>query len=152
GRSPEAHKDTLMGSFNGSDVRGRPFAKDNAGRKPGSKNKSTMISAALLEGEQPELLRKAIELAKRGNVPMLRFLLSRLLPRHRLVCIALPPMVSADDALNGLNSILRAVAAGAISPAEAAAIGALIAPLIDGSGKTPSRESGLNLIDHLRSL
>jgi len=112
-----------------------------------------MIAAALLEGEQADLLRKAIELAKRGNVPMLRFLLNRLLPRHRLIRIDLPPMLSANDALNGLQNILRAVAAGTISPAEGAAIGALITPLIDGSGgKTPSREPGLNLIDHLRSL
>ena len=35
----------------------------------------TVIASALLEGEAEELLRKAIELAKGGDVAMLKFLL-----------------------------------------------------------------------------
>ena len=31
--------------------RGRPFANGNPGRKPGSKNRTTLVAAALLEGE-----------------------------------------------------------------------------------------------------
>jgi hypothetical protein len=55
----------------GPGVRGRPFALGNPGRKRGSKrgswNKASLISAAMLEGEQPELPRVAIEIAKRGK-------------------------------------------------------------------------------------
>ena len=64
--------------------RGRPFANGNPGRKPGSKNRTTLVAAALLEGEAEELVRKAIELAKAGDVAMLKFLLERILPRERI--------------------------------------------------------------------
>jgi hypothetical protein len=37
-------------------------------------------------------LQKAVELALSGDVPMLRFLLSRLLPRDRLIRIELPQL------------------------------------------------------------
>jgi hypothetical protein len=100
----------------GPGVRGRPFAKGNPGRKRGSKNRAALISAALLEGEQPELLRLAIDIAKRGNVPMLKYLLARWLPRERLITINLPRIVSGGDALKALQHILRAVSAGEITP------------------------------------
>ena len=104
-----------MSSSNGR--RGRPFPEGNSGRRPGSRNKSTLISAALLEGEQSELLRTAIDIAKQGDVAMLKFLLGRLLPRNRLIKIDLPEIISANDARGALQSILRAVSAGTISPA-----------------------------------
>jgi hypothetical protein len=54
-------------------VRGRPFVNGNPGRKPGSKNRATVVASALLDGEAEELVRKAVELAKAGNVVMLKF-------------------------------------------------------------------------------
>ena len=58
---------------NGGVKPGRPFAKGNAGRPPGSKNRKTAVAQALLAGEETELVRKAIELAKAGDVQMLTF-------------------------------------------------------------------------------
>jgi hypothetical protein len=58
---------------NGGVKRGRPFAKGNAGRPRGSKNHSTVLAQALLAGEETELVRKAIELAKAGDVQILNF-------------------------------------------------------------------------------
>lgn len=43
---------------------GRPFANGNPGRPQGSKNRSTLLAAALLEGEAEELVRTAIAVAK----------------------------------------------------------------------------------------
>jgi hypothetical protein len=60
--------------------RGRPFAKGNAGRKPGSKNRITVVAGALLDGATEDLVRTAVEIAKAGDVPMLKFLLGRILP------------------------------------------------------------------------
>jgi hypothetical protein len=54
-----------------SGVRGRPFEKGNGGRRPGSKNRTTIVAEALLEGEEVELVQKAIELAKAGDTQML---------------------------------------------------------------------------------
>ena len=78
--------------------RGRPFAKGNPGRKPGSRNRASVVAAALVEGEAEELARTAVQLAKTGNLVMLKFLLGRLLPRERLINIELPTMETADGA------------------------------------------------------
>ena len=107
-------------------TRGRPFANGNLGRKPGSKNRTTLVSAALLEGEADGLLRKALALANAGDVVMLKFFLSRMLPRDRLIDLDLPPMNRADDAVAALGRIMSAVADGLISPGEATALATLL--------------------------
>ena len=106
--------------------RGRPFAAGNAGRKQGSKNRTTVVAAALLDGEAEELVHKAVELAKAGDVPMLKFLLSRILPRERPIKLDLPPMNFADDAVAALGAIIGAVGDGRISPSEGAALASMI--------------------------
>jgi hypothetical protein len=107
-------------------VRGRPFPKGNGGRRLGSKNQGTLIRAALSDGDKEQLVRKGIELAKAGNVPMLQFFLSRLLPRERTIQIDLPKMEFADDAVEALGAIVRAVAEGSITPGEAADLANLV--------------------------
>jgi hypothetical protein len=133
-----------------SSARGRPFLKGNPGRKPGSKNRATVIAAALLEGEAEALVRKAVELAKGGDRQMLKFLLSTLLPRGRLITIDLPRMVSAKDTVEALARITRAVSEGMISPAEAAALAALINSFSNASAsQPPSRDLTPRLTDYL---
>jgi len=107
-------------------ARGRPFPKGNGGRKPGSKNRTTQVAEALLAGEEGELVRKAVEIAKAGDVSMLKFLLGRLLPRERVITVELPGMLRADDAVEGLGSIMRAVSEGKISPSEGAALATIV--------------------------
>src|SRR5580700_8058237 len=114
-----------------SATRGRPFAKGNSGRKPGSKNRSTQPAAALVEGDMETLLRTAIQLARAGNVPMLKFLLSRTMPRDRVVKLDLPDMVFADDGVEALGCVMRAVAEGAITPGEGAALATIIKSYTD---------------------
>jgi len=87
-----------------SRARGRPFEKGNGGRRSGSKNRATLVAQALLEGEEVELVRKAIELAKAGDVQMLKFLLDRILPKERPVHVDLPVMDRADDACRRIGS------------------------------------------------
>jgi hypothetical protein len=103
--------------------RGRPFTKGNGGRKPGAKNRTTQVAAALLAGEEQELVRKAVEVAKAGDVTMLKFLLGRILPRERTIKIDLPHAVYGDeDPVEAIAAMLRAVAEGVISPSEGAAL------------------------------
>jgi hypothetical protein len=106
--------------------RGCPFEKGNGGRKPGSKNRTTLVAEALLKGEETELVRKAIELAKAGDVPMLKFLLDRILPRERSVRVDLPEMERADNAVDALGAIINAIGTGQVTPSEAAAFAALV--------------------------
>jgi hypothetical protein len=107
-------------------VRGRPFPKGNGGRRPGSKNQNTLILEALSDGDKEELVRKGIELAKAGDVSMLKFFLSRMLPRERPIRIDLPKMEFADDAVEAIGAIARAVTEGLITPSEGAALANLM--------------------------
>src|SRR6516162_2313337 len=83
-------------------------------------------AASPLNAAGQELLRKAIELAKAGDGPMLKFLLGRSLPRERPVKIDLPQFEFADDAIDGLAEVSRAIADGEISPQEGAALSRVI--------------------------
>lgn len=107
-------------------VRGRPFPKGNGGRRIGSKNRSSLILTTLSEGDKEDLIHKALQLAKAGNVPMMKFLLSRILPRERPVRIDLPQMEFADDAVAALGAIMRAVSEGSITPGEGASLASVV--------------------------
>ena len=108
-------------------TRGRPFAKGNPGRKPGSKNKVTVIGHALLKEAEEKLLRKAIEMAEGGDGAMLKFLLDRLLPKER--CIELSAN-DGCDAVERCEAILEDVCAGRIAPNEGAALASLVASYV----------------------
>jgi hypothetical protein len=111
---------TKSGHLDERRARGRPFAQGNPGRKPGSKNKTTLIGHALLKDAEEDLLRKAIEMAKAGDGPMLKFLLDRILPKER--CIELPPMDHDCAPVERCEAIIEAVSAGRITPSEAASL------------------------------
>ena len=64
----------------------------------------------------------AIALAKGGDVDMLKFLLAPTLPRERPIKINLPAMNFADDGVEVLGRIMRAVAKGQITPSEVASL------------------------------
>jgi tetratricopeptide (TPR) repeat protein len=99
-----------------------------AGKPEGTRNKATLAVEALLDGEAEELTRKAIELAKGGDLTALRLCMDRLLPprRDRPVIFALPPISSARDAAQTLSAVVTAVAAGELTPADAGEISRLI--------------------------
>jgi hypothetical protein len=128
-------------------VRGRPFREGNGGRRLGSKNKSSLILAALSDGDKEELVRKGLELAKAGDVPMLKFFLSRIVPRERTIRIDLPKMEFADDAVEALGSIACAVSEGSISPSE----GTALATLVDSYGRAIDMADVVNRLDSLEA-
>jgi hypothetical protein len=81
-----------------------------------------VLAQALLAGEETELVRKAIELAKAGDVQMLKFLLDRLLPKDRLVKVDIPRLDFPDEAIDAMAAISGAIAEGQITPNEGAAL------------------------------
>ncbi len=113
-------------------VRGRPFERGRsgnpAGRRTGSRNKTTEAAAALLAGELEALTRKAVELALVGDPTAMRLCLERILPacRERAVKFALPPIESAADIAAAMKAVTSALADGAITPGEAATIAAVV--------------------------
>jgi hypothetical protein len=103
--------------------RGKPFEPGNtigaAGRPKGSRNKTSIACEALLEGEATAIVRKAIALAKAGDVGMIRALLGYILPkRERHVVLELPTIETASDALLVSRMIVESVASGKLSAAE----------------------------------
>jgi len=106
------------------------FAPGNPGgpgRKDGSRNKATLILDALADGEANEILKKAVEAAKAGDMRAIDMILARVWPRKsRPVNFALPPMVKAGDLVAGLQAVLDATASGELTPDEASVIGGLI--------------------------
>jgi hypothetical protein len=92
------------------------------GRPRGSMNKATLLAESLIEGEAEAIVRKAVALAKKGDVGMIRALLGFILPakKDRHLTLALPPIESAEDALLVSRSIVGAIASGELSPSEGA--------------------------------
>jgi hypothetical protein len=107
--------------------RGRPFDKGNGGRKLGARNRTSLLADALLEGEEEELVRKGIELAKAGDPQMLKFFLDRILPKDRPVKIDLPPIEGRSNLAAAYAAIMKAVGAGEVTPSEGSAVAALLA-------------------------
>ena len=112
--------------------RGRPFKKGQSGnpqgRPPGVRNAATVLAEQLLDDEAPMLIRKAIQKAKEGNIPALRMCLERVVPprRDRPVFVRLPLLSTAGDAAAAMATIVKAVAAGSLTPSEAANLSALV--------------------------
>ena len=112
--------------------RGRPFTKgasgNPAGKRPGTRNRATLAAEVLLDGEAETLTRKAIELAKQGDITALRLCLDRVLPprRERPVQFRLPVLQNASDAARATAAIVDAVAAGDLTAYEAAELGKLV--------------------------
>lgn len=108
---------------------GRQFEKGKsgnpAGRPRGTRNRTTLALEAILEGEAEAITRKAIELAQDGDTVALRLCMDRLLPvrKDRPVRFELPKIENASDLPRATGALLEAVAAGDITPSEAADIG-----------------------------
>ena len=127
--------------------RGRPFPKGNPGRKRGSKNKATLLAASLAGEQGEEILRKAIEMAMGGNVPLMKFLLYRILPRDRPIQLELPRLDYAHNSIDAMGEIVDAVSSGQISPREAADLAELVSAFIRAIDITDAKVE----IDQLKS-
>ena len=113
---------------NARTTRGKPFAPGNPGRPAGTQNKRTLILQEMVDGEGEAITRKAIELAKAGDMTAIRLMLDRLLPprKDRPVPFTLPKLETAADAKNAAAAIVRAVAEGDLTPTEAAELSKLL--------------------------
>ena len=92
-----------------------------AGRPRGARNKATIMLENMLHGDAEAIISKAVELAKVGDPVALRICMDRLAPRRaNTVDFELPPLGSAADTVAAAASIVAAVAAGDLTPGEAA--------------------------------
>lgn len=99
-----------------------------AGRREGSRNRATIAVDVLLDGEADALTRKAIEMAKEGDMVAMRLCLDRIAPvrRDRPIVFELPPIETTGDLTKATAALLSAVADGSLTPSEAAELGKLV--------------------------
>lgn len=92
-----------------------------AGKPRGSRNKATLAVEELLDGEAETITRKAIELAKAGDMTAIRLCMDRIAPprKDRPVTFALPQLQAPADAVGAAAAIVLAVASGELTPWEA---------------------------------
>jgi hypothetical protein len=111
--------------------RGRPFEADNKlgrGRPPGSRNQKTLLIEGLLDENSESLLNKALNLAQQGNIPMLRLLLDRVLPRPKdaAVSMGLLPLRTPEELLQAQEGVMQELELGQLTPNQAEQIFSLI--------------------------
>ena len=105
-----------------TDTRFKPGQSGNPnGRPKGSRHKTTLAIEKLLDGEGEEITRKAIELAKGGDMAAIRICLDRLAParKDRHIEVTLPKMERASDAADASAAIVEAASSGELTPSEA---------------------------------
>ena len=129
--APEAAPVLEPAAEHAAQKRGRPFEPGQSGnpngRPKGARNHVTRVVEALIDGQGEALGAKAVEKALDGDSPMLRALLSTLVPpRERTVEFELPKIESAADAVKASSAVITACAAGELSPREASEIMGLI--------------------------
>lgn len=103
---------------------------------------------ALLDGEGEVLTRKAIDMAKEGDMQALRLCMDRLIPprKDRPISFTLPPINTPQDAAKTISAVLSSVAAGEITPTEASEISKLIEVYIE-TFKTAELEERLSELE-----
>ena len=146
-------------------ARGRPFEKGRSGnpggRRPGSRNKTTLAAATLLAGEAEALTRKAVEMALAGDPTAMRLCIERVLPpcRERTVKFSLPATEgvrtgeyrgpSSREVSLAMNAVTSALAQGEITPSEAEKIAAVVETFVRAIETTKKDGSRLNLMEIL---
>lgn len=98
------------------------------GKTKGARHRTTLAVEALLEGQHAALTQKAIAKALEGDTVALRLCLDRIAPARKdaPITLDLPPVRSAQDAVDASAAVLAALAAGDVTPDEAGRVMALL--------------------------
>lgn len=105
-----------------------------AGRKPGTRNKATMMVLSLMERGAEEIAATIVDAARSGDLSAARFVLDRLVPpmRERPIDIDLPNTDTVQGVDRAQQAIIEAVARGELLPGE----GSVLAGLVEARRKT----------------
>jgi hypothetical protein len=99
-----------------------------SGRKPGTRNKATLVALALMEGDAEKVARKVVDAAIEGDMTAARLVLERLVPtaREKPVSLELPNTETAEGISNAQEAVLQAVASGDLLPGEATTLATIL--------------------------
>jgi hypothetical protein len=124
--------ETPSGPASAGDQQGNRFQKGQSGnplgRAEGSRNKATLLLDRLAEDEAEAIQRQVIEAAKSGDLKAAELILARIWPprRGRPVHIDLPAVRTTTDVSDGMAALVDAMAAGEVTPEEAATISGVL--------------------------
>jgi hypothetical protein len=116
----------------GQEQAGGRFAKGRSGnpkgRPQGTRHKALLALEAIGEEGASDVVRTVVKAAQEGDMRAADILLRRLWPerRGRPLHLALPPLENATNLPAALGMLVRAVAAGEVTPEEAQAVAALL--------------------------
>lgn len=113
---------------NAANTRGKPFEPGNPGKPKGARHRVTRAVEALLEGQAETLTKRAIDAALAGDSTALRLCLERICPppRDRPIQFTAPDIATGADVPKALAAVIRAVAAGELTPSEGSALASLL--------------------------
>ena len=111
--------------------RGRPFQPGNKfgrGRPRGSRNNKTVLIEELLAESSHSLLSQALKLAHEGNVPLLRLLLDRVLPRPKDAAVEIGPLPigTPEDLVQSQARVMQELGLGQLTLNQAEQIFSLL--------------------------
>jgi hypothetical protein len=108
--------------------RGKPFAKGNPGRRPGTRCKATMLAEKLLSKDIKDISNVVVGLAKGGDLDACKLILDRILPvpKSRRITFPMREIHSVADVQEAMNGLWAAVASGGITPEDAQVLGKLL--------------------------
>ena len=104
------------------------FAKGKSGnpkgRPKGSLNKVTLAVANLIESDAEAITKKAIEMAKAGDLTAIRICIERILPPRKVAPMQfpMPQIEKPEDVLPAVNAIISAVSMDKITVDQADAL------------------------------
>ncbi len=121
-----------------------------AGKKPGTRHRATLAVEKLLDGEGEALTRKAIELAKDGDLTAIKLCLDRICPprKSRPINIDLPAVDTGNGVSQAQAVVVQAVGEGEITPDE----GKVLADILEARRKsieTADHEARLSKLEGL---
>ena len=109
-------------------TRGRPFAQGNPGKPRGARHRVTVLAERLMEADTEAVVLAVLDAAKGGDMTAARLVLDRIAPvrKGRPVTLELPKVDTAADVLAAVGVTVAAMAAGSITPDEAATVAAVL--------------------------
>jgi hypothetical protein len=102
--------------------------KGNRGRPKGSRNKRSLFVEHMMCSDLEQIVATCLQLARGGDMAAIREILARVAPVRKgaPVAIDMPAIRSVADVPSAMAKLAEHVAAGSLSPEEAAAVAAIL--------------------------
>jgi len=99
-----------------------------AGRPVGARNKATLMAERLMAEDVEAITNAVIVAAKEGDMVAARLVLDRIAPvrKGRAIRLDLPKVETAADVLKAIGATVQAMAAGEVTPEEAAIVAGVL--------------------------